>query len=47
MAAIFMGPRQITGVLMSGRRKAMDMAERFPVIFTGSIRFPMAWSRWS
>ena len=39
MAPIFIGPRQTTGVLVSGSRNAIDMTARLPVTCTGSIVF--------
>ena len=41
IALIFIGPRQMTGVLVSGRRNAMEMTARLPVTRTGSIMFPI------
>ncbi len=40
MTVIFIGPRQITGVLRSGSKNAMEMIARLPVTLTGSMTFP-------
>src|SRR5208337_2305077 len=47
MAPIFIGPRQTTGVLVSGSRNAIDMTARLPVTCTGSIMFARTVGRWS
>ena len=47
MAPIFIGPRQATGVLVSGSRNAIDMTARLPVTCTGSMVFARTVGRWS